>query len=240
MNKIHRGKDLNSKAFIETVKQKYKYYTNKEVADHFGVTRSRISQWINSNKVPKRYIDKERYEEMDLKSEPSTEINDYKKIINKQLNHIELLEEKIKSDKFKRSTFIKEVADNWDYDVKIILKFNSLRETQLEDIITSKVKVKKLNDYLGYSREEFKNNMINWLNSPIFNKEEIIKLHIVSEKKRLSAIKHEIDSFVVSNHVRCFKKDGGYEWIIYRAHYDLNHGTCISKLKLLSEATLNE
>ena len=69
---------MNSKAFIETVKQKYKYYTNKEVADHFGVTRSRISQWINSNKVPKRYIDKERYEEMELKSESSTEINDYK------------------------------------------------------------------------------------------------------------------------------------------------------------------
>ena len=231
---------MNSKAFIETVKQKYKYYTNKEVADHFGVTRSRISQWINSNKVPKRYIDKERYEEMDLKSEPSTEINDYKKIINKQLNHIELLEEKIKSDKFKRSTFIKEVADNWEYDVKIILKFNSLRETQLEDIITSKVKVKKLNDYLGYSREEFKNNMLNWLNSPIFNKEEIIKLHIISEKKRLSAIKHEIDSFVVSNHVRYFKKDGGFVWTIYRAHYDLNQSTCVTKLKLLTENTLIE
>jgi len=130
---------LNSKLFIETIKQKYKFYTNKEVADHFGVTRSRISQWINSNKVPKRYIDKERYEEMDLKSEPSTEINDYKKIINKQLNHIELLEEKIKSDKFKRSTFIKEVADNWEYDIKILLVFNSLRETQMKDIVTSKV-----------------------------------------------------------------------------------------------------
>ena len=231
---------MDSKLFIETIKQKYKFYTNKEVADHFGVTRSRISQWINSNKVPRRYIDKERYQEIEMESGSSSEINDYKKIINKQLNHIDLLEEKIKSDKFKRSTFIKEVADNWDYDVKIILKFNSLRETQLEDIITSKVKVKELNDYLGYSREEFKNNMLNWLNSPIFNKEEIIKLHIISEKKRLSAIKHEIDSFVVSNHVRCFKKNGGYEWIIYRAHYDLNHGTCISKLKLLSENTLNE
>ena len=231
---------MNSKAFIETVKQKYKFYTNKEVADHFGVTRSRISQWINSNKVPKRYIDKERYEEMDLKSEPSTEINDYKKIINKQLNHIELLEEKIKSDKFKRSTFIKEVADNWEYDIKIILQFNTLRETQMEDIVTSKVEVKNLPDYLGYTREEFKNNILNWSDSPIFSKDEIAKLHVISEKKRLSAIKNEIDSYVVSNHVRYFKKDGSFVWTIYRAHYDLNQSTCVTKLKLLTENTLIE
>ena len=81
---------MNSKLFIETIKQKYKFYTNKEVADHFGVTRSRISQWINSNKVPRRYVDKERYQEIEMESGSSSEINDYKKIINKQLNHIEL------------------------------------------------------------------------------------------------------------------------------------------------------
>ena len=231
---------MDSKIFIETVKQKYKFYTNKEVADHFGVTRSRISQWINSNKVPKRYIDKEKYQEIDMKSEPSTEINDYKNIIKKQLNHIELLEDKIKSDRFKRSTFIKEVADNWEFDVKIIMQFNSLRETQLNEIVTSKVEVKDLKDYLGYSREEFKKNILNWSDSPIFDKEEVGKLHVISEKKRLSAIKHEIDSFVVSNHVRYFKKDGGFVWTIYRAHYDLNLNTCITKLKLLNEDSVIE
>lgn len=231
---------MNSKTFIETVKQKYKFYTNKEVADHFGVTRSRISQWINSNKVPKRYIDKERYEEIDLKSEPSTEINDYKKIINKQLNHIELLEEKIKSDKFKRSTFIKEVAENWDYDVKIILEFKTLNKTQIEEIVTSKVEVKTLNDYLGYSRKEFKEHVLNWSESPLFDKNELSKLHSISEEKRLNAIKHEIDSYIISNHVRYFKKDGSFIWALYRAHYDLNQSTCITKLKLLNAESVIE
>ena len=71
-------------------------------------------------------------------------------------------------------------------------------------------------------------------------KDEIAKLHVISEKKRLSAIKHEIDSFVVSNHVRYFKKDGDFVWTIYRAHYDLNQSTCVTKLKLLTENTLIE
>ena len=110
----------------------------------------------------------------------------------------------------------------------------------MEDIVTSKVEVKNLSDYLGYTREEFKKHILNWSDSPIFSKDEIAKLHIISEKKRLSAIKHEIDSFVVSNHVRYFKKDGGFVWTIYRAHYDLNQSTCVTKLKLLTENTLIE
>ena len=78
------------------------------------------------------------------------------------------------------------------------------------------------------------------LDKTFFSKDEIAKLHTISEEKRLSAIKHEIDSYVVSNHVRYFKKDGGFVWTIYRAHYDLNQSTCVTKLKLLTENTLIE
>ena len=100
--------------------------------------------------------------------------------------------------------------------------------------------MKNLPDYLGYTREEFKKYILNWSDSPIFSKDEIAKLHTISEEKRLSAIKHEIDSYVVSNHVRYFKKDGSFVWTIYRAHYDLNQSTCVTKLKLLTENTLIE
>ena len=36
------------------------------------------------------------------------------------------------------------------------------------------------------------------------------------------------------------KKDGGFVWTIYRAHYDLNLSTCITKLKLLNEDSVIE
>ena len=231
---------MDSKNFIEAVKEKYKYYTNKEVAEHFGVTRSRVSQWLNKNEIPKRYLDKERYYNMNVEKNPSTELNTYKKIINKQINHIELLENKIELDKHKRLNFIKEVADNWDYDIKIILEFKTLNKTQIDEIVTSKVEVKTLNDYLGYSKKEFEKYILNWADSPLFDKNEINILHSNSEQKRLNAIKHEIDSYVISNHVRYFKKDGSYIWSIYRAHYDLNQSMCTTKLKLLNQSKLNE
>ncbi|MBT89792.1 MAG: hypothetical protein CMN79_04800 [Spirochaetales bacterium] len=232
---------MDTKIFIDSIKQKYKFYTNKEVAEYFGVTRSRVSQWLNTNKIPKRYIDKERYiEEEKINHHNDTEIIDYKKIIKKQLNHIELLEERIELYKFKRETFIKEVHENWDYDVKISFIFNSLRKTLPEEVITSSVEVKKLNDYLGYTREEFKNNILSWLNSPMVDKKEVLKLYTLSEERRMNAIKNEIDSYIVSNHIKYYKKNGDSVWTIYRAYYDLNQNSCITKLKILHENALDD
>jgi len=232
---------LNSKIFIEKIKEKYKFYTNKEVADHFGVTRSRVSQWINTNKIPKRYLDTEK--NLNLKKvslDNTSELMNYKKIVQKQMNYIELLETKVESQKSQRNHFNKEIAANWEYDVKVKLSFNSLRATELEEVKIYDIKIKELSDYLGYTKEEFKNNVTNWLDSPMFNKDEIFLLHQKSEEKRISAIKHELDSYYVTDHVKYYKKNGKYVWGVYRAHFELNQNTCITKLKLLTNETFEE
>ena len=50
---------INADNFIEGVKNKYNFITNKQVAEHFGVTRARISQWLKTNKIPLKYLNSE-------------------------------------------------------------------------------------------------------------------------------------------------------------------------------------
>ena len=51
---------INADSFIEAIKNKYNFITNKQVAEHFGVTRARISQWLKTNKIPLKYVNSER------------------------------------------------------------------------------------------------------------------------------------------------------------------------------------
>ena len=227
---------IDSKEFILKVKKIHGFYTNTEVANHFGVSRARISQWLNSDNIPRRYIDKESPKPIKTSMEkvnPENNISDYKNIISKQINYINLLEEKISQSKMKHLIFVKEIASNWDFDIKILLEFSSLKETLPQEIITHKVELKTLDDYLGYSRENFINHLTNWINSPIFKKEDIELLHLSSEKKRLNALKNDIDSYTISNQIKYYKKDGSYIWGLYRAYYDLNQNTSEVKIKLL-------
>ena len=100
---------LSADHFIQAVKNRYNFITNKEVAEHFGVTRARISQWLQANKIPLKYISAEGQAISD--SEGKSKF--YQEIIKKQLDHIALLEKEIKEFNNRNKIFYKEVVDNW-------------------------------------------------------------------------------------------------------------------------------
>ena len=220
---------IHAESFIEGVKNKYNFITNKQVAEHFGVTRARISQWLKTNKIPLKYVNSEGQTISD--SEEKAKL--YQTVIKKQLDHIALLEKELKEFKSKRKIFYKEVADNWQYDVKLVTKFSSLNELEPVDIKTVKTTVEDRNDYLGYTKEEFEDHFNNWANSPLFIQEDIYILHQSHEKRRITAIQNNMDSFTISNKIRIFKKNGDPIWSIYKTYYDLSENLAITKIQFL-------
>tara|TARA_B100001123_G_C15152463_1_gene964049 strand:- start:190 stop:876 length:687 start_codon:yes stop_codon:yes gene_type:complete len=219
--------------FIKTVKKKYTLNTNKAVAEHFGVTRSRISQWLKSNKIPLKYINSEAQTISD--SEEKAKF--YEIIIKKQVDHIELLEKELNEWKSKPKIFYKEVADNWQYDVKLITKFSSLNELEPIEIITVKTTVKNRKYYLGYTKEEFEYHFNNWATSPLFIQEEVYSISRSHEKRRIIAIRNAMDSFTLSNKIQMRKKNGGLVWAIYRTYYSLNENIAVTKIQILDSLT---
>lgn len=190
--------------FIKTIKNKYTLNTNKEVAEHFGVTRARISQWLKANKIPLKYINSEAQTISD--SEEKAKL--YETIIKKQVDHIELLEKELIEWKSKPKIFYQEVADNWQYDVKLITKFSSLNELEPIDIKTVKTTVKDRKYYLDYTKAEFEYHFNNWATSPLFIKEEVYSISRSHEKRRITAIRNSMDSFTLSNKIHLRKKMG--------------------------------
>ncbi len=220
---------INAESFIEAVKNKYNFITNKQVAEHFGVTRARVSQWLQTNKIPLKYVNSEGQTISD--SEEKAEL--YQTVIKKQLDHITLLEKELKDFKNKREIFYKEVSDNWQYDVKLVTKFSSLNELEPVDIKTVKTTVEDRNDYLGYTKEEFEDHFNNWATSSLFIQEEVYLLSQSHEKRRITAIRNAMDSFTLSNKIQMIKKNGDLVWAIYRSYYNLSENVAITKIQIL-------
>ena len=220
---------IHAESFIEAVKNKYNFITNKQVAEHFGVTRARISQWLKTNKIPLKYVNSEGQTISD--SEEKAKL--YQTVIKKQLDHIALLEKELKEFKSKRKIFYKEVADNWQYDVKLVTKFSSLNELEPSEIKTVKTTIEDRNDYLGYTKEEFEDHFNNWATSSLFIQEEVYLLSQSHEKRRITAIRNAMDSFTLSNKIQMIKKDGSLIWAIYRSYYNLSENVAITKIQIL-------
>ena len=220
---------INAESFIEAVKNKYNFITNKQVAEHFGVTRARISQWLKTNKIPLKYINSEGQTISD--SEEKAKL--YQTVIKKQLDHITLLEKELEDFKSKREIFYKEVSDNWQYDVKLVTKFSSLNELEPADIKTVKTSVEDRNDYLGYTKQEFEDHFNNWATSSLFIQEEVYLLSQSHEKRRITAIRNAMDSFTLSNKIQMIKKNGDLVWAIYRSYYNLSENVAITKIQIL-------
>ncbi len=157
----------------------------------------------------------------------------YQTVIKKQLDHIALLEKELKEFKSKREIFYKEVADNWQYDVKLITEFTSLKELEPSDVKTMKTTIKNRNNYLGYTKEEFEDHFNNWATSPLFIQEDIYILHQSHEKRRITAIRNAMDSFTLSNKIQMIKKNGDLVWAIYRSYYNLSENVAITKIQIL-------
>jgi len=221
--------EINAKNFIEDIKNKYNFITNKQVAEHFGVTRARISQWLQSNKIPLKYINSEDILEVSQKGRNEL----YQTVIKKQLDHIAILEEEIQAFQKNRKIFYKEVSDNWQYDVKVITTFASLKELQPSDITTVKTIIKNRSYFFGYTKEEFESHFNNWASSSLFDKDEVYKLSKSHEKRRITAIQNNMDSFTISNKIRIFKKNGDPIWSIYKTYYDLSENLAITKIQFL-------
>ena len=177
---------INANSFIEAVKSKYNFITNKQVAEHFGVTRARISQWLKTNKIPLKYLNSEGQTISD--SEEKAKL--YQAVIKRQLDHIALLEKKLKEFKRKRKIFYKEVADNWQYDVKLVTKFSSLNESEPVDIKTVKTTVEDRNDYLGYTKEEFEDHFNNWATSSLLFRRKYI--YLASRMRKEESLQFEM------------------------------------------------
>jgi len=220
---------INANSFIEAVKNKYNFITNKQVAEHFGVTRARISQWVRTNNIPLKYVNSEGHTISD--SEEKNKL--YQTVIKKQLDHINLLEKELEAIKSKRQIFYKEVSDNWQYDVKLITEFTSLKELEPSDVKTMKTTIKNRDNYLGYTKEEFEDHFNNCANSPLFIQEDIYILHQSHEKRRITAIRSAMDSFTVSNKIQLVKKDGGLIWAIYKSYYNLSENVAVTKIQIL-------
>lgn len=220
---------LSADHFIQAVKNRYNFITNKEVAEHFGVTRARISQWLQANKIPLKYISAEGQAISD--SEGKSKF--YQEIIKKQLDHIALLEKEIKEFNNRNKIFYKEVVDNWQYDVKLVTEFTSLKELEPSELKTMKTSVKDRDDYLGYTKEEFEYHWNNWATSPLFIQEDIYILHQSAEKRRITAIRSAIDTYTVSNRLQLVKKDGGLVWAMYRSYYNLAENIAVTKFQIL-------
>ena len=220
---------IHAESFIEAVKNKYNFITNKQVAEHFGVTRARISQWLKTNKIPLKYINSEGQTISD--SEEKAKL--YQTVIKKQLDHITLLEKELEDFKSKREIFYKEVSDNWQYDVKLVTKFSSLNELEPADIKTVKTSVEDRNDYLGYTKQEFEDHFNNWATSSLFIQEEVYLLSQSHEKRRITAIRNAMDSFTLSNKIQMIKKNGDLVWAIYRSYYNLSENVAITKIQIL-------
>lgn len=52
-------RNMNALEFVDMVKKKYNLFTLQDISEHYGLSPSRVSQWVSKNVIPPKYLKKE-------------------------------------------------------------------------------------------------------------------------------------------------------------------------------------
>ena len=94
-------RNMSAMEFVDHVKKKYNLFTLKEVSEHYGLSKSRVSQWLNKNTIPPKYLKMEmtkanppiNRQPVNKKGESMLDIDN--RLIDSQQTTIGLLKEKV-------------------------------------------------------------------------------------------------------------------------------------------------
>ncbi len=180
-------------------------------------------EWISENEVDYKANYLNNLSPLQLSNSSYTEIIDNQTdLINRLKDDISRL--KISSKKFSRS---RKIVKKHDYSIKCSIKpFNVLDVYNVPD-----------NGLLGYSKDEFINNVKLFLKCPMFDQGfmKILSQDIVSRCEHASEL--QLEHFDLTDYLEIIHNDSKTKsWLCYVGYYDLTMNECIYYVKVLNNS----
>ena len=161
-------RNMSAQEFVDYVKQKHNLFTLKDISEHYGLSKSRVSQWIHNNKIPPKYLKLEiNQAEKAPPNETKITKGDGGMIQEEQLNllaqtqqkTIELMDEKIQL--LENNIGVDPIANQiWDdihadfkFEVAVKIRFSKF---DVQKKYTTIGDLRALSKYTGYSVSELR------------------------------------------------------------------------------------
>ena len=188
MNKI---REMNSQEFVDYVKLKYNLYSLKDVSKHYGLSDSRVSQWLNKNKIPSKYLKIEIEKISSSKIQSKIEnvgfnSSHYKMLIGLQQEKINELENQISVDVIGNELW-NNINPDFEYTIKVKFLFKQL---DVKKKFTHVGELTPLSNYTGYSIQKLKSFYSTgaWFDSVVGGTDKLYTKNTNARLKNISSI----------------------------------------------------